>query len=196
MYNRTYWLNHITDPNNCFKIIDNKDGTVSLVRAGTILQQGTYQDQDHFNQIEEMLFALAVSTGVILNHTRQNAWTIESEIDKNTISLTNINELLSALDISTRLLLNHTRQNAWEIEKGSITLTNSEMFPFNNSQKTIVLKKARENDYIVVCDVTSFAGNVGEIVVTDRLVNGFKLGYTGSAKSVSINYQVIGGLMK
>lgn len=39
-------------------------------------------------------------------------------------------------------------------------------------------------------------GNVGEIVVTDKLTNGFKLAFTGSASSVTVKYTVIGGYLK
>ena len=36
---------------------------------------------------------------------------------------------------------------------------------------------------------------VGEAVATDKQVNGFKLAYTGSAKSAVVEYIVIGGII-
>jgi len=42
----------------------------------------------------------------------------------------------------------------------------------------------------------SAIGNPGEIVVSDKLVNGFKIAHTGSAPSVTIKYTVIGGVLK
>ena len=38
-------------------------------------------------------------------------------------------------------------------------------------------------------------GNIGEVQVSDRQVNGFKLSYTGSAPSAEITYMVIGGFV-
>lgn len=105
------------------------------------------------------------------------------------------------------LLVNFTRQQKWDLdeekaktekarmfENGSVTLTNTLEFPFNDSQKSVALSRSRATtDYIVHAEVASATGNPGEIVVSDRLVNGFKLAYTGSASSVKINYTVTGG---
>jgi hypothetical protein len=95
------------------------------------------------------------------------------------------------------LLINYARQNGWEIERGTVNLTNSQNYPFNNSAKSVALSAVKENtDYIVLAEVTSFSGNVGEIEITDKLQNGFKIGYTGSAASATVNYAVIGGFLK
>ncbi len=82
-----------------------------------------------------------------------------------------------------------------EIEAGSVTLTNSQAFPFNDSQVTVplVTERASQN-YIVDYEVTAAVGNVGDIIVSAKLVNGFKLEYTGSASSVTVKYQVFGGM--
>lgn len=79
-------------------------------------------------------------------------------------------------------------------ELHTVTLTNSQQFPFNNSAQSVALDTERDNIYYIVqiIDVSS-SGNVGEVEVTDRQVNGFKLGYTGSAPSATITYIVIGG---
>ena len=95
------------------------------------------------------------------------------------------------------LLLNFARQNSWEIERGTVNLTNSLAYPFNNSLQSVALSAVKEStDYIVLAEVTAFNGNVGEIVVTDKLQNGFKIGYSGSAASATVKYSVIGGFMK
>lgn len=110
------------------------------------------------------------------------------------------NELeMSAQDanLSVRLLLNFARQNAWVVERGQVDLTNTGIYPINNSAKTVALATVQDvTDYIVVAEAVTAVGNVGEIVATDKLANGFKLGYTGSAKTATIRYTVIGGLMK
>ncbi|MDR1158369.1 MAG: hypothetical protein LBK75_08740 [Oscillospiraceae bacterium] len=158
MYNWTSWLDHVTLPANCFKITDNGDGTATITPAGTVMQQGTSQDQAHFNNIE---------AGVIDAHA------------------------------AVQLLSNAVRQNTWAIEIGRITLTNTEIFPFNNSQKTISLSGVNGSDsYIVLTRVTAFRGNVGEIEVSDRLRNGFKVAFTGSGASATVEYTVMGGYLK
>lgn len=158
MYNWQRWLDHVTRPSNVFKVVDNKDGTWTITPAGTVMQQGTPQDQTHFNNME---------AGILDAHT------------------------------AISLLTNFARQNAWEIERGTIKLTNTLKFPFNNSQKTIALKTVRDiTDYAVIVDVTGFVGNVGDIEITDKLINGFKLAYNGGASEATIDYVVIGGYLK
>lgn len=81
-------------------------------------------------------------------------------------------------------------------EVGTVTLNNSETFPFNNSMVAVSLAKPRTTqNYIVIVDVLAAVGNVGEIVITDKLINGFKIGFTGSASSVTVKYKVIGGYL-
>ena len=82
-----------------------------------------------------------------------------------------------------------------EGEIGQVALTNSETFPFNNSIKTIALQKQRDNlNYRVITEVISADGEVGEIKITDKQLNGFKISYTGSAKNVTIKYYIQGGM--
>ncbi len=81
------------------------------------------------------------------------------------------------------------------IEAGTVTLTNNQAFPFNNSQVTVPLVTERANqNYIVDYEVTAATGNVGDIIVSAKLVNGFKIEHTGSASSVTVKYQVLGGM--
>lgn len=158
MYNRTDWKDHVTDPSNLFHIVDNQDGTYTITPAGEVMQQGTPQDQAHFNNME---------VGISDAHT------------------------------AALLLLNYARQNAWEVEQGTKELTNSAVYPFNNSQVSVALTGGRENgDYLVLTEVVSGNGNVGEVVVSDKLTNGFKLAYTGSATEATVKYIVIGGLLR
>ena len=42
-------------------------------------------------------------------------------------------------------------------------------------------------------EIVDFTGNVGDIVVTDKMTNGFAIQHTGSASSVEVDYFVIGG---
>lgn len=82
-----------------------------------------------------------------------------------------------------------------EGEIGQVALTNSETFPFNNSVKTVALQKQRDTlNYRVITEVVSADGEVGEIKITDKQLNGFKISYTGSAKNVTIKYYIQGGM--
>ena len=158
MYARTYWEDEVRSPSNRYTLTQNSDGTYTIVKAGTVMQQGTFQDQQHFNNIE-----------------------------------TGIYDTQAAL----MLLFNAFRQNEWEIERGQVSLTNNAIYPQNNSAQTVALQLPKENgDYIVLTEVVSFSGNVGEVEISDKLANGFKIGYTGSAASAVIKYTVIGGYLK
>lgn len=84
---------------------------------------------------------------------------------------------------------------AIEGEVVRVTLTNNQKYPFNNSQKTVTLGKARnKTDYTVLTEVvSSTGGGVGDIRITDRQTNGFKISYSGAATSVTIDCYVQGG---
>lgn len=133
---------------------------------------------------------------LLLNYARQVAWSLDDVAQEDLLD--------HAAAIS--LLLNFARQTGWrtdELEKaaaqevGTVTLTNSLRFPFNNSKRTVALASERDNlNYIVVIVAVTGTGNIGEVEVTDRLVNGFKLNYTGSAANAAVTYAVIGGYDK
>jgi hypothetical protein len=75
-----------------------------------------------------------------------------------------------------------------------ITLTNTSDFYTNNSVKTVVLPVNRDTtDYIVDPEIQGDVTNVGDIVIYDKQVNGFKVKYTGSAASVDLKLYVHGG---
>lgn len=80
-------------------------------------------------------------------------------------------------------------------EEQTVTLTNSQNYPFNNSVKTVALKTARNfMDYTVEAEVLEHSGNVGEVRIFSRLLNGFKVAYDGSAKSATIKLRIKGGM--
>lgn len=81
-------------------------------------------------------------------------------------------------------------------ETGTASLTNSLAFPFNNSKKSIALVNQQEDtNYVVYTEIQSATGNPGEILVSDKQINGFKLAHTGGATAVSVKYYVLGGLI-
>lgn len=103
--------------------------------------------------------------------------------------------------ISVGLLLNYIRQNedSWTekgftLRTGTVNLSNSLAFPFNDSKATVPVSPSMpDTTYAIIARIDSSAGNAGEIEVSDKLINGFKLAYTGSAKSAVVEYIAIGG---
>ncbi len=86
-----------------------------------------------------------------------------------------------------------------ELEGFSIIadLTNTEIYPFNDSKKTIALTSAQERmttDYTVTVEAVSVTGGfLEDVVITDKLVNGFKVEYTGSASAARLKMYIQGG---
>jgi len=81
-------------------------------------------------------------------------------------------------------------------ETGTITLTNTKAYPFNNSKVTVAITNTRQNlFYDVETEVTAYSGGLpGDIIVSDKQLNGFKLEFDGSAKSVTIAYKIKEGM--
>ena len=78
----------------------------------------------------------------------------------------------------------------------TVSLTNTLQYPFNNSQKTITFPAElirNSADYAVIPELVSSDGMIKEIVITSKLLNGFKVAYTGSAASATIRLFVKGG---
>ena len=173
MYERTYWLDHVMNPSNAFRVTDNADGTKTIKRAGTVMQQGTPQDQAHFNNLEEGITDGQIMASLMFNAMRQHIWDSEAE-----------NEIREANDEGLMLM-----------ETGTKNLSNTLAFPFNNSKQTVALTNARAStNYIVtILSATAESGNIGEILVSDLQTNGFKLEFTGSASGVTVRYMVTGG---
>lgn len=171
MYSRTYWVDHALSETNKFKITQVSGDIHTIVPYGTVMQQGVPQDAAHFNNVEEALSAHEIALGLHSNALMQHM----DEIKKNAALAEVVDKL-------------HT------VETGTVTLTNSAKYPFNNSQKTVALAAQRNTPaYVVITEVKSFVGNVGEIVVSDILANGFKIAFTGSATSVTVEYKILGG---
>ena len=96
--------------------------------------------------------------------------------------------------------INFSRQNrdrieAMEGEVVRVTLSNTQQYPFNNSQTTVPLsKETHKTNYTVLVEViSSTGGGVGDVRITDRAVNGFKISYSGAATSVTLDCYIRGG---
>ena len=165
-YPITEWLDEVDQYEDRFTESQNPDGTITHTKVrGTVQQQGTPLDAAHFNNMEFGISDAHAAALLLINAHQQNKWRIE--------------------DLET----------ATAQETGTKALTNTGGFLFNNSKVTVPLTNTRDNlNYIVeVIEVTATGGPAGEIEITERQVNGFKMAFTGSAKSVSVKYAVIGG---
>lgn len=166
MYNRTFWVDETDQYENRYREVANDDGTITHTKVtGEVYVEGTPQSARNFNNIEAGILDAHGAAQQILVNQRQHLWRIE-DLEK-----------------------------ATDQETGSVTLTNSKAFPFNNSQKSVAMGNRRDNlNYVVeIISVTPVGGPYGEIDISDRLVNGFKIAFTGSASSVTVTYAVIGG---
>lgn len=166
MYVRNIWQDEVDEYEDRFQETLNQDGTITHTKVrGEVMVEGTPMDADHFNNQEEGIFDAHSGALLILNAMRQLGWRVD-DLEKSTVQ-----------------------------ETGEVTLTNSLSFPFNNSKASVALTNTRDNlNYVVeIVKVEETGGPAGEIIVSERLVNGFKVEFTGSATSVKVTYAVIGG---
>lgn len=173
MYKNLLWLDHAVTPDRTFKMTNNSDGTVTLTPAGRVIQQGTNMSAANFNNIE-----MGVSDVDLAGH-------LLVLIVRDLCRRTGVTEddFVSVLNEVTA-------------EEKSITLKNTAKYPFNNSVQSVSLTKNRATkNYTVEAEVVSKNGNVGEIVITDKTLNGFKVEHTGSATEVKINLKIRGGII-
>jgi hypothetical protein len=152
-------------------VTDNADGTKTFTRAGTVVQQGTNQDDEHFNNIEVGLSDAETAAALLLfAQVQKNRETEEREI------------ALEGEAVG---------------ETKTVTLQNTATCPFNStldSPATVALSQVRKNlFYTVEAVVDSADGMVGDIHITDKALNGFKVAYDGSGKSVTITLKIKGG---
>lgn len=161
-YNMTIWKDHVTDRPNTYNQTKNEDGTITQTRAGNIIQQGTLQSADNFNNMENGIFENREIALTLLQQAIQNKRAVE--------------------DIEGEII--------------NKTLTNNQEYPFNNSKQTIAMNKARDTlNYRVAVEVESAIGGfVGDVQITEKALNGFKLSYNGSATSVDFKIYIQGGM--
>lgn len=140
-------------------------------QSGNVMVQGTPQSATNFNNIEDGITDAHAATSVFLQWLKLFVTWIEAECAKFRAEFLN--------------------------EVRTVTLSNSLKYPFNNSQQTVSMATARNTlNYDVAVEVTSATGGeVGDIAVTDKQLNGFKLAYSGSATSVAFKIRIKGGML-
>jgi hypothetical protein len=122
---------------------------------------------------------------------------IQEGTDQSAGHFNNAEHGISDVNLAAALILISSSLTAEQVatEERTITLTNSQSYPFNNSVQTIALTTARNfTDYTVEAEVLEHSGNVGDVRIFDRMLNGFKIAYDGSAKSATIKLRIKGGM--
>lgn len=164
-YNRTRWMDHVVQyPNRYTETSAGGNMVTEIPAPGEIIQQGTPQSAANFNNMEEGI-----------------------------VEATEMADYLATL-----VWANQRGLAAIKGEHGQATMTNSYTYPFNSTANTPVsvslTKKRDTTDYTVETEVLEETGGcVGNITVFDKLQNGFKMRFDGSAKSVKVRYTVRGG---
>ena len=150
-----------------------------------------YPDRYKRTQVDTDLFDFKRSPGeVIQNGTPQNAKNfnalkngIEESMSVAKMAYTNAGAGLDAADSALG-------------ERQTITLKNTDDYPFNNSKITVSLKKSKStSNYMVFAELIgkTGGGSVGDITISDKMLNGFKIEFSGAAKTVTLNIAVTGG---
>ena len=162
MYQITVWVDESDQYENRYDESTNEDGTITHVPVrGEVYVEGTPQDAAHFNNLENGVFDAHVAVYQIINALRQLGWHVEEVTEPR----------ITALEERAAELEEHQAAIT-----GSVTLTNTGVFPFNDSVKTVALSHSLENtNYDVVIKSITAVGNPGEIEITDRQTNGFKM---------------------
>lgn len=172
MYNQTEWKDHVTQYPNRREITDNPDGTKEVTKAqGEIIQQGTPQSATNFNKQENGIQDAYMAVAVLVQYFMQfERWARQKIADYAA-------EFLN--EIKTVTLVNSTGEAFFNVEAQTINLT--------TVRKTL--------NYDVSWEVTAANGNIGEISVKDKQLNGFKISYDGSATSVTLKIRIKGGML-
>lgn len=209
MYNSTFWKDHAVTPANTYTLTENPNGTVTLIPAGTVVQQGTNMNAANFNNMEAGIMA-AYATAVEAMNVLRLANDKNSKHDDDIAQIrTSIAELtadtakqvhfvdVGMLEAARVAMLAYQKAESIEGFVMTATLTNTKKYPFNNSVQTLAIPQTSTRttkDYTVTVEVTDYSGGcVGDIVVSDKMLNGFKVAHTGSATSVSLKIYVQGG---
>jgi len=110
----------------------------------------------------------------------------------------NLERGVEDVSVTAALMLNMIRRLQWDtdVEKKTVTLTNTDSYPFNNSTQTVALAELRNNlDYSVEAEVLSSTGSVLEVKVFDKQLNGFKVKFEGSGSAAVVRLKITGGLI-
>lgn len=155
--------------------------------------------QDHVTEFENLYREQANADGTI-THIPVEGEVLQEGTPQSAANFNNMENGISGAGALAGVLLVHAIHAKQQLddlagEVIQVTLTNSETYPFNSSQKTIALGTARNNaNYTVQAEVVSaVGGGLKAVEITDKLTNGFKVAFQGSATQVVLKLAVKGG---
>lgn len=163
------------------------------MRALVNWQDHVVEKQNIYKKTENAdgTITLVKDTGAIIQQgTPMNATNF------NIMDMAALEALFITNENSRMLLMTRNALDGITGTKIQVTLTNTQTYPHNNSKKTAQLTASRNNmDYTIEAEIVSTVGGaVGDIEYSDKLLNGFKVAFTGSASSVVLNLYVRGGI--
>lgn len=204
MFKRTFWRNHVED------------------QDGKVIQQGTLLEQDQFNRMEVGISDSNMAANIIhimLLWFGRRLGVLETSSNSHDTDIASIKTLngqqdtrLAALEKTTgshttdiaSMKNTDTQQNSClsalkqevAAEVKEVTLKNGSKWPFGINEVSVGLAKTRKNaNYGVDVYVKSYTGGrLGDITVSGKLTNGFKLKHDGSAQTVVVVVRVTGGM--
>lgn len=194
MFEFLLWKDHAVSPSNTYKLTKNNDDTYTLTPVGKVIQQGTNMSAANFQRMEVGLHDVNIAVKIaqiIIQRLGRRADKLEGRADGHDTSIANINTLdgqqnsrLSALEPEV----------AAEVKE--VTLKNGSKWPFGINEVSVGLDKTRKNaNYGVDVYVKSYTGGrLGDVTVSGKLTNGFKLKHDGSAQTVVVVVRVTGGM--
>ena len=114
----------------------------------------------------------------------------------NTMDLAAFEAMLMANENQRMIRLMQSTVDGLDGQKIPVELTNTQTYPFNGSQNAVQITPQRnDKNYTVEVEVVSKEGGfIGDFEITEKLVNGFKIAYTGSATKVNVICYVRGGI--
>ena len=171
--------------------------------AGRLLAFGNMQQQ---MMNDDALNAIAGTLGGKADSTETNAIREEVEANKKASVLSeNDAKVAASLTAFGNMQQHRLNEAQFELiasealgESHTVTLTNTQKYPFNSTVDapvTVALNTRRKNlFYSVEPEITANVGPVGEIRVTNKQLNGFKVSFDGCGKSVTMILRVKGGM--
>lgn len=122
---------------------------------------------------------------------------IQPGTDQSAANFNNMEDGISDANTASALLLiaHGLLVQETSVEKHTLSMTNTANYPFNSSAQTVSLQTTRNSiDYTVEAEIREHSGNVGDVRIYAKQLNGFKVMYEGSAESATIILKVKGGM--
>ncbi len=156
-------------------------------------RQVEYPHRVELTSLGDDLYTLSKSPGEV-----EEAGTAQNAANFNNMDGGIFEALMIAEEALRHGLLLQRDIDGLDAEIHEVTLSNTYAYPFNSSVYTVQLDKLRnKTSYTVDYEVVSVSGDAGcsagDIEIYDKLANGFKVHFTGSATSVTLKLYVRGG---